>query len=169
MSRSGYTDDIEDPLAYGRWRQAVNRALNGQRGQTALRELLEALDAMEDKRLYPGSFATPEGEFCTLGALGARRGTKMDDLGDSEDCDPQAVGARFGIATSMAAEIMYLNDEHLVETHSYVTVEICGPVRPHYPDWGSHFTSVLVHDEDHPRKRWVRMRAWVQDQITTQA
>ena len=26
MSRSGYIDDNEDPLAHGRWRQAVKRA-----------------------------------------------------------------------------------------------------------------------------------------------
>ena len=33
MSRSGYTDDSEDPLALGRWRQAVKRSLEGRRGQ----------------------------------------------------------------------------------------------------------------------------------------
>lgn len=32
MSRSGYTDDNDDPLAHGRWRQAVKRALEGKRG-----------------------------------------------------------------------------------------------------------------------------------------
>ena len=85
MSRSGYTDDAsDDPLAHGRWRQAVKRSLEGRRGQALLRDLVDALDAMEDKRLYPGSFATAEGEFCTLGVLGAKRGTRMDDLGDDD-------------------------------------------------------------------------------------
>ena len=46
MSRSGYTDDNEDPLANGRWWQAVKRSLEGKRGQALLRELVEALDAM---------------------------------------------------------------------------------------------------------------------------
>jgi hypothetical protein len=171
MSRSGYVEDSEDPLAWGRWRQAVNRSLKGKRGQAALQEMLQALNAMEDKRLYPGSFATPEGRFCALGALGAYRGTKMDDLGDSDYCDPQAVGARFGISMAMAAEIMFLNDEHLVVTSWYETNEICGPVRPKFPDWGSHMQSALVYDDDHPSKRWQRMRAWVienlQDQPST--
>jgi len=120
MSRSGYIDDNEDPLAHGRWRQAVKRALEGKRGQALLRELVAALDAMEDKRLYPGSFATPEGEFCTLGVLGAKRGVKMDDLGDEEDCEPAQVGQRFGIAPAMAAEIMYLNDEYAVDVWKWV-------------------------------------------------
>lgn len=164
MSRSGYTDDNDDPLAHGRWRQAVKRSLEGKRGQALLRELVDALDAMEDKRLYPGSFATAEGEFCSLGVLGARRGTKMDDLGNDDDgCDTRAVGQRFGIAPAMAAEIMYLNDEHAVD--EWITVEICGPVRPHYPDWGEHERSVRVPNENHPEQRWAEMRRWASGQL----
>lgn len=160
MSRSGYIDDNEDPLAHGRWRQAVKRALEGKRGQALLRELVDTLDEMDDKRLYPGSFATADGEFCALGALGAKRGTKMDDLGDEHYCDTETVGQRFGIAPAMAAEIMYMNDEYAVDCWKWITVEICGPVRPHYPDWGSHEREVRVHNDNHPRERWERMRAW---------
>ena len=163
MSRSGYTDDNEDPLAYGRWRQAVKRSLEGKRGQVLLRDLVEALDAMEDKRLYQGSFATPEGEFCTLGVLGAKRGTKMDDLGDDYECDTATVGQRFGIAPAMAAEIMYMNDEYAVDEWKWVDVEICGPMPPHhFPPYGrkEHKRTVRVHNDNHPAERWQRMRAW---------
>jgi hypothetical protein len=165
MSRSGYTDDNDDPLAHGRWRQAVRRAVEGKRGQTLLRELLQALDAMEDKRLYPGSFATADGEFCTLGVLGARRGTKMDDLGDADECSPGLVGHRFGIARAMAAEIMYLNDEFAVGEWKWIKVEVCGPMRPYWPDWGDHFKSVRVHNDNHPQERWAAMRAWVVESL----
>ena len=168
MSRSGYTDDNEDPLAHGRWRQAVKRSLHGKRGQALLRELAEALDAMPDKRLYPGSFATPEGEFCTLGVLGSKRGTKMDDLGDEDDCDPQQVGQRFGIAPAMAAEIMYLNDEYSVDCWKWVDVVICGPMPPHhFPPYGHkrHERSVRVSNDNHPQERWQKMRAWVAENI----
>ncbi|WP_211243004.1 hypothetical protein [Sinimarinibacterium sp. CAU 1509] len=160
MSRSGYTDDNDDPLAHGRWRQAVRRALEGKRGQQLLRELVEALDAMPDKRLFAGSFATAAGEFCTLGVLGAKRGTKMDDLGSEDTCDPAQVGKRFGIARAMAAEIMYMNDEYVVDEWKWVDVEICGPVRPYKPDWGRHVRSVRLPNENHPSERWQRMRAW---------
>ena len=173
MSRSEYTDECDDdPLAHGRWRQAVKRALEGKRGQAMLRELVEALDAMEDKRLYPGSFATADGEFCTLGALGARRGTKMDDLGDEDDCDTRIVGQRFGIAPAMAAEIMYLNDEYAVDVWRWVEVEICGPmpqfryvstqrgVEIEQRVFEQHRRTVRMHNDDHPIKRWERMRAW---------
>lgn len=161
MSRSGYTDDMDDPLAHGRWRAAVRSSLQGKRGQALLMELAEALDAMSDKRLYPGSFATPEGEFCTLGVLGAQRGTKMDDLGDEDWCDTALVGDRFGIAPAMAAEIMYMNDEYAVDIWQWIEIEICGPVRPYYPDHGRHTRSVRVHNDNHPQERWQRMRDWV--------
>lgn len=166
MSRSGYTDDNEDPPAHARWRQAVKRSIEGKRGQALLKELVEALDAMEDKRLYPGSFATEVGEFCALGALGSKRGTKMDDLGDEDyGCDTDMVGQRFGIAPAMAAEIMYMNDEYAVDTWKWVTFEICGPVRPYYPEHGRHTKTVSVHNDNHPQERWERMRDWAQKQI----
>lgn len=165
MSRSGYTDDNDDPLAHGRWRQAVKQALQGKRGQALLRELLQALDAMEDRRLYPGSFATADGEFCALGVLGARRGLRVDDLGDDGCCDAEEVGMRFGIAHAMAAEIMYLNDEYLVDDREWVDVEICGPMRQGRPDWNKHERSVSVPNDAHPQQRWQRMRAWVVEQL----
>lgn len=167
MSRSGYTEDNDDPLAYGRWRAAVKSALQGNRGQALLLELVEALDAMEDKRLYPGSFATAEGEFCALGTVGTKRGTKMADLGDEGYCDPEQVAQRFGIAPAMAAEIMYLNDEYFVDCYKWMDVEICGPVRPTYPDWGRHIKSVQVHNDNHPQERWQRMRAWAVENLIT--
>lgn len=165
MSRSGYTDDNEDPLAQGRWRQAVRRSLEGKRGQMLLRELVEALDAMRDRRLYSGSFATAEGEFCTLGVLGAKRGTKMDDLGDDYDCDTATVGQRFGIAPAMAAEIMYMNDEYAVDEWKWVDVEICGPLRDNWR--GQRVRSVRVHNDNHPVERWQRMRAWAVANLKT--
>lgn len=168
MSRSGYTDDMDDVLAHGRWRAQVSSATRGKRGQALLRELLTALDAMPDKLLYPGNFATADGEFCALGVLGAKRGTKMDDLGDEEDCDPEQVGQRFGIAHAMAAEIMYLNDE-FIDDWKWVEVEICGPVRPCYPDWGKTTKSVRVPVPDAPAKRWAYMRKWVAEHLESDA
>jgi hypothetical protein len=176
MSRSGYTDDYgdDDPLAMGRWRQAVKRSIEGKRGQAMLRELAEALDAMPDKSLSAGNFATVEGEFCTLGVLGAKRGTKMDDLGDDEDgCDTETVGQRFGIARALAAEIMYMNDES-VDEHEWVDVVICGPMPPyHFQPYGHKRHDRTVRVALDPAivaaKRWQRMRKWVADNLATGA
>lgn len=167
MSRSGYTEDNEDPLAHGRWRQAVRRSLEGQRGQALLSDLVVALDAMADKRLFAGSFATPEGAYCTLGVLGAKRGLKLDDLGDDSECDTAVVGQRFGIAPAMAAEIMYLNDEYAVDEWKWVDVEICGPLREGWRD--QRVRSVRVHNANHASERWQRMRAWAVSNLKTKA
>ena len=161
MSRSGYSDDIDDNWAHIMWRGRVASSIRGKRGQAMLRDLLAALDAMPDKRLYSNNFATADGEFCTLGVLGATRGTKMDDLGDSEDgCDEGMVAERFGVAAPLVQEIMWMNDE-LVDDYMFVDVEICGPMRP----WWSHRKSVRMYDPNAPVRRWKIMRDWVSDQI----
>jgi hypothetical protein len=165
MSRSGYTDDIDDNWSHIMWRGRVASSIRGKRGQGLLRELLETLDAMPDKRLYPNSFATAAGEYCTLGALGAARGTKMDDLGDAEDgCDERLVAERFGVAAPLVQEIMYMNDESVAD-YKFVDVEICGPVQRGYPDYGRHHKTVHMPDDTAPHRRWKMMRDWVAKQI----
>lgn len=136
MSRSGYSDDCDDPLQLGRWRAAVRSALYGKRGQAFLREALAALDAMPDKRLisehlvidgkqaaygdpdlivggdelaHRTGTAAPMGGMCLLGAVGTARA--MDDLTQIDPHDSETVADRFGIAHAMACEIVYVNDE----------------------------------------------------------
>lgn len=170
MSRSGYIDDCEDNLAIGRWRGAVLKSIEGKRGQSMLKELLVALDEMQDKKLYPNSFQTQDGEFCALGVLGYKRGTKMDDLveeyfEDDPYCDIGLVAERFGVSKALVSEIMDLNDESLVDDYKYVDVEICGPVRPWYPEYGRHSRRVSVLNENHAQERWQKMRDWVSERI----
>lgn len=142
MSRSGYSDDCDDDLALGRWRGQVASAIRGRRGQAFLKELLEALDAMPEKRLIANSFSET-GAYCTLGVIGAKRGAEMpviedpDDYGDDDGMIARDAGHALNIARQLAAEIMFLNDE-------------CGPF--------------LVEGET-PEGRWLRMRTWVAMQI----
>lgn len=106
MSRSGYGDeyDIGAPWLY---RQAVDRAMAGKRGQAFLRELLAALDALPEKRLITEELER-DGEVCAIGSVGKARGTDMSKV---DAYDPRQVASLFGIAWSMAAEIAYMNDE----------------------------------------------------------
>ncbi|WP_449106241.1 hypothetical protein [Pseudomonas mohnii] len=92
MSRSGYSDDCGgwDLIC---WRGAVKSALKGKRGQAFLLELRDALDAMPVKRLIADSLVA-EGEFCTIGVVGAKRGVDMAAL---DPDDREAVGEAFGI------------------------------------------------------------------------
>lgn len=107
MSRSGYGDEL-DNWSHVRWRGAVNAATQGKRGQTFLKDLLDALDAMPEKRLIANELESA-GEFCTIGVLGQKRGIDMDDI-DPED--PDRVSAAFDIASALAQEIVFMNDEY---------------------------------------------------------
>lgn len=104
MSRSNYTDDCDHLVLY---RQAVERSLCGKRGQHFLREMLAALDAMPAKRLLAHALVS-NGECCALGAVAQVRGLNCADVDDG--C-PTSVGEALGIATSLAAEVAYMNDE----------------------------------------------------------
>ncbi|KJU81031.1 hypothetical protein N619_01330 [Ectopseudomonas oleovorans] len=106
MSRSGYSDDC-DGWELICWRGAVNSAIKGKRGQAFLIELRDALDAMPEKRLISEELEA-DGQFCTLGVLGAKRGIDMKGV---DPDDRESVASLFGIAPAMAAEIVFENDE----------------------------------------------------------
>lgn len=142
MSRSGYCDDIEDNWRHICWRGAVNSALKGKRGQGFLIELRDALDAMPVKRLVANELQA-DGEFCTLGVLGAKRGMDLAKL--DPDC-AESVSAAFDIAGAMAREIVYENDEY-------------GGEHQWQPD------GTYQYVKESPEHRWTRMRAWVDSQI----
>lgn len=161
MSRSGYSDDC-DGWALIRWRGAVASAVRGQRGQALLRELVLALDALPEKRLGAESLVTEDGDFCTLGALGRARGLDMAPI---DPDDREAVARAFGTAEALAAEIMYLNDECASDEWLRREIEICGPMRPHYPDWGRHARSVRVHNPQAAEQRWAFMRKWALENL----
>lgn len=107
MSRSGYSDDIDDQWAHIRWRGAVSSALRGAKGQAFLKELDAALDALPEKKLVENVLES-DGCFCALGAVGRARGIDMSKI---DTYDQDALSETFGIARAMAQEIMWINDE----------------------------------------------------------
>lgn len=111
MSRSGYSYDL-DNWDLIRYRGRVASAMRGKRGQAFLRELLDALDALPAPRLIENSFVH-QGEFCALGAIGARRGIDLSKF--DPEC-PSGVGDAFGIADCLAKEVMFENDDYWRET-----------------------------------------------------
>lgn len=108
MSRSGYNEDDDGDGRIAMWRGQVASAIRGKRGQAFLREMIEALDAMPDKRLIAEDLQGPDGAVCAIGSVGARRGVDMSEL-DPED--PDTIASVFGIAHQLVQEIEYMNDE----------------------------------------------------------
>ena len=148
MSRSGYSDDNEGVAL---WRGMVASATRGKRGQAFFKALLEALDAMPEKRLIAGQLEE-HGEVCTIGALGRHRGIDMSQM-DPED--PSTVAPAFNIAECLAQEVVHMNDEYAQRIY----VEVPGPPRN---AWERHHQ--IGHDIT-PEERWQKMRKWVLEQI----
>lgn len=112
MGRSGYSEDWDfSNWDFIRWRGVVASSIRGKRGQAFLRELVEALDAMPEKRLIARELQCPDG-VCTIGSLGARRGIDMEKLDPEDSC---SIAAAFGIAEPLVQEIEYMNDEAVWE------------------------------------------------------
>lgn len=143
MSRSGYVDDCDDDLQFGRWRGVVASSIRGRRGQKLLKEMLAALDAMPIKRLVANELEAPDlvsfshwgpieaPGVCAIGAVGKARGVDMTNL---DPDDYSSVAGAFDIAEPLAQEIVWMNDE-------------AGPWR------------------ETPEQRFIRMREWVASQI----
>ena len=125
MSRSGFSDDgpdsQEQQWAMIRWQGQLASAIRGKRGQAFLSELVEALDAMPEKRLIAGelimgapAFIPPTltkqvvPQVCAIGALGLKRGINLAAL-DHENYD--AIGDAFGIAHQLVQQDEWMNDE----------------------------------------------------------
>jgi len=109
MSRSGYSDDYDDgdsPLQL--WRGAVDSAICGQRGQAFLRDMLRALDALPEPALIKHELVTEQGEVCAMGAVALLRGA---DVSEVDETDPDTVADVMGIASALAKEIAYINDD----------------------------------------------------------
>lgn len=165
MSRSGYSDDYDEDGTGGLWRGAVTRSIRGKRGQAALKELADAMDAMPNKALAAESLVTDSGEFCTLGVLGKARGLNMDPL-DPEDWN--AVAKAFNIAPAMVREIVYENDE-VLDDYKWVDVVICGPMRPRYFEKHHRSVRIAIPEEALGPQRWMRMRQWVESNLVKEA
>lgn len=144
MSRSGYTDDNDNPLATGRWRAQVRSAMRGRRGQAFLQELAASMDAMPVKELIAEELIDADGSCCTIGVVCKSRGV---DVAKVDYDDASSVGAAVGIAYQMVAEIEYENDE-------------CGE------RWDrDEATGKYEHVTETSAERWQRMRAWVERQL----
>jgi hypothetical protein len=106
MSRAGYNEDI-DQWALIRWRGQVASAIRGKRGQDFLRELIDALDALPEKKLVAEHLQDGP-NVCAIGSVGIRRGVDLTKL-DPED--PEGIADAFGIAHQLVREIEWMNDE----------------------------------------------------------
>jgi hypothetical protein len=167
VSRSGYTDgdcdSAEDFLRMMGYNANVRRCLAGRAGQAFLWELYQALEALPRRRIIKAALEK-DGDYCSLGAVARARGVELLKLLRIENADDLNVDETLGILASLlgikdmlAREIMYQNDA-ADEMH-----EACGPPAPHH-SWLSWCATAPTRDET-PEERWLRIRAWVADEL----
>jgi len=115
MSRSGYCeyDGDEDQWAMIRWRGAVASAFRGKKGQSFLKEMLSAMEAMPEKKLYANILSCEKGD-CAMGTVVRSRGLDVNNI-DPEDYS--SVAHVLGINKKLAQEIAYMNDENWYWTY----------------------------------------------------
>lgn len=119
MSRCGYSEDC-DGAELNLWRGAVESAIRGKRGQAFLKELLEALDALPEKKLIADELITPTGEVCAIGSVMAKRGISAKGI-SVEDAD--FIASTVGIAPALVKEIEFINDDEYQGWHQSETDE----------------------------------------------
>lgn len=107
MSRSGLSDDCDDPWGFICFRGAVASAIRGRRGQAFLSELAAALDAMPVKELIAGELEA-DGCVCAIGSVGKARGIPMADI---DPYDAERLAKTFDISEALVRELAYTNDE----------------------------------------------------------
>ena len=137
MSRSGYGGECES-WELVRYRGMVASAIRGKRGQSLIRDLGIALDAMPVKELVEDEFAY-DGKVCALGAVANFRNVDIGHINPARDDCREETATLLHIATCLASEIMYENDEGV------------GP-------WSNS-----------PEERWHHMRDWVAANLKNQA
>lgn len=108
MSRHDYCDDV-DQRDLAMWRGRIASAIRGKRGQKLLADLRDALDALPQKRLVHGQLQTPDGDYCAIGCVGAKRGHDFSTF-DPEDCN-EALAGKLDVAECLVREIEYENDD----------------------------------------------------------
>jgi len=140
----------------------LDRTIKGKKGQEFLKKLLSALDAMQVKELHTDALKNEEGGFCALGCYANHFKVKTDDIYPD---DALAISKRFGISQMLVWQIIWENDENLVNDKMWIYSLLVGPVRTRSTEWGEHRQRQLVPDPDAPRKRWEAMRQWVVDNI----
>lgn len=137
MSRSGYSHDLE-PWSLICWRGAVKSAIRGKRGQRFLRDIIDALDALPEKKLAAGNLVSADG-CCAMGAVAIHKGI---DVSGIDPYERDQVASLFDISEALAAEIADLNDDE----------QWCRPER----------------QSDAANKRWHRMRNWAESNLKEQ-
>jgi len=141
MTRSGYSEDCEQ-WALIRWRGQVASAIRGKRGQAFLREMLDALDAMPVKQLIAND----------LVIVAPAPASAQPEMASVNVCAIGSVGVKRGVDMTN----IDIHDSDRIAQEFGIAHQLVQEIEFENDegDWG-----------ETPEARWLRMRAWVSEQI----
>lgn len=150
MSRVVYSED--DVVPYEFQEQALKRAIEGRRGQAALRLLIRALDAMPGQRIID-DWLSKDGDVCTIGAMlvqhrveqGKSREEAIEYVTGAQDVLTQR---RDGWDWTDIADLATTN----IDIARYLALELVSLT----DEWGQGMT---------PEKRWAFIRTWATNNL----
>jgi hypothetical protein len=144
---------LGDMWGYVRYRGALRNAIKGKRGQAFLKELLEAIEALPEKKLAVGAFRDRDGCASALGALALKRGHSPDELAGFHYMTPDQLARFFGIQPVLIRHIVHMHDVEIpficAYRHNNITLEI-------------------EDDEETRAEAWRDMHNWLNRSIVTQ-
>lgn len=143
MSRAGFGDG-DDTYPYELWERTVQNAITGKRGQKFLRELVAALDALQEKKLTTHRLRDETGMVCAIGAVCVRKGIDTQPLEPREDEEHlhwPPLASALNISETLVRVVEHENDER----------DEC-----RFPRWT-------------PEERWQHVRDWAQGMIDAAA
>lgn len=108
MSRSDYTDYIDDNWEHIRWRGAVKSASRGKRGQHFLKRILKGLKSLKNKELIVEELVDNEGNCCAMGAVCINEGLDVSHINPE---DYEKVAEFFDVSPALVREIAFENDD----------------------------------------------------------
>lgn len=174
MSRSGYSEEEDEPGQFAMWRGQVASAIRGRRGQTLLREMLAAMDAMPVKRLIanslregrgiqvsviwdpeaPSLWGSYKGEYRAETITHCAAATYQGGL--PPEVSVCALGT-VGEARGISMEDLDPEEPKQVARAFDIAHQLASEIAYMNDEYGAH--------RETPEHRWVRMRAWVAENI----
>jgi hypothetical protein len=174
MSRF-YEGDGENPIS-ATWHGNIERICRGKRGQRILREFIDALLALPERRLIANKIQNAEGEVCAIGALGKHRGVDMSEYEDSQEGSVD-LGKELGLGFMLAWQLGSENDMYCPPIRQYqksVILDVpivihegvqinCYYARPTQTTYA--YTADGVLHGYSPEERWQHLYAWASSRI----
>jgi len=116
--RINYSDEEDFPNQAFLWEANYERSLKGRKGQSALRDIEQALLALPEKKLIADALQDDDGQVCAIGALAKHKGVSMpppleidSEFEDYKVIDQMVeLGRSLGVPKLVAIAVIHEND-----------------------------------------------------------